>query len=204
MTEFNHGAFIATLRKKRGKIPQDLYDDLMAALADGLAVQGVPAVPGASDPPWLALARTHIGLKEVPGAQHNATILSWVKALGGWFKDDETPWCGTFVGFCMFKAGFAPPKDWYRAKDWLNFGKATPPRVGAIAVFGREGGGHVGFVVGEDASRLYVLGGNQSNAVSIMPIGKDRLLGLRWPAQLALSDATLPGMSGGASSANEA
>ena len=59
------------------------------------------------------------------------------------------------------------------------------PRVGAIAVFWRgrpdSWTGHVGFVVGETASHIVLLGGNQSNAVNVMKIKRKRFLGARWP-----------------------
>lgn len=204
---FNHGAFVAELRKRRKTIPADLYEDLMVALDVALAVgrpTGSKPKPAPGEPEWLAEARRHMGEKEIPGAKHNSKILGWVRTLGGWFKDDETPWCGTFVGYCIHATGRAVPKHWYRAKDWASWGKATPPRVGAIAVFGRQGGGHVGFVVGESRDNWYVLGGNQSNMVNIAPIAKARLIAMRWPADIELSNALLPSMAGGAVSRNEA
>jgi hypothetical protein len=73
-----------------------------------------------------------------------------------------------------------------------------------VAVFGRDSGGHVGFLVGESAAHLYVLGGNQSNAVSIAPLAKRRLLGLRWPQRHPAGTIKLVRMSGGAISRNEA
>jgi len=78
------------------------------------------------------------------------------------------------------------------------------PTYGAVLVFERGTGGHVGFAVGQDASSLYVLGGNQSNAVNITPISKARALGYRWPASLPASTTPLPKMSGGTVSRNEA
>jgi uncharacterized protein (TIGR02594 family) len=204
MTAFNHGKFMEELRRQRGKVPADLYEDLMAALAVGLGQKPEP-VPSEIAPPWLAEARRHMGMKEIPGAAHNATILGWVKKLGGWFTDDETPWCGTFVAHCVLTAGISDlPKHWYRARDWWGWGQNALPRVGAIAVFGRQGGGHVGFVVGESAHYLYVLGGNQSNMVNIAPIAKDRLLALRWPPGVPQSLIKLPAMTGGSVSRNEA
>ena len=54
--------------------------------------------------------------------------------------------------------------------------------VGAIVVFQRAGGGHVGFLVGRDErGRLMILGGNQANAVTIAPFDPERVLGYRWP-----------------------
>lgn len=200
MTVFSHGAFVRELRRRRKTIPTDLYADLMASLEVGLG--GTPPAPG--DLAWLVEARRHIGEKEIPGSKHSSVILGWIKRLGGSFTDDETPWCGTFVGYCVLRAGLDPTKHWYRARDWMSWGKSTPARVGAIAVFGRDGGGHVGFVLGESKTHYYVLGGNQSNAVNIMPIEKDRWLGFRWPASMALSTQLLPAMSGGTVSRNEA
>jgi hypothetical protein len=47
----------------------------------------------------------------------------------------------------------------------------------------RESGlGHVGFYVGEDAGAYRILGGNQSDSVSLAWIRKDRLVDARWPA----------------------
>lgn len=205
---FNHGGFMATLRGRRKTVPADWYADIMAALEVGLgaaaATTKAVAQIAKGQPKWLVEARLHMGTKEVPGAKHNSKILGWVSALGGWFKDDETPWCGTFVGYCMKISGHPVPKNWFRAKDWAAWGQASPPRVGAIAVFGRQGGGHVGFVVGENSTNLYILGGNQSNAVNIMPIAKSRMIAMRWPAGVPLSDERLPQMTGGTVSRNEA
>ena len=94
--------------------------------------------------------------------------------------------------------------EFARAKAWLDWGKSCPAVYGAVVVFGRDGGGHVGFLVGQSATNYYVLGGNQSNAVTIAPIAKSRALGTRWPASQPLVIRTLPQMSGGAISRNEA
>ena len=154
--------------------------------------------------PWLIEAGNHMGLSEIPGKRHNPTILRWIKGLGGWFTDDETPWCGTFVGHCLRESGLEVPRHWYRAKAYLEWGVVTKPCVGAIIVFGRKGGGHVGFVVGESSDNYYVLGGNQRNQVNITPIAKGRYLGCRWPKGVDNPKAKLPKMSGGRRTTNEA
>ena len=206
---FNHDAFMAALRKRRGKVPADLYADLIAAVEESQKGGMSPTSPAATSEgeyKWVAAARAQLGQKEIPGKSHNSRIVDWFKQAGaGWFKDDETPWCGAFAAYCMIVAGQPiPPKgEAVRAKAWASWGKDTPPRVGAVAVFGREGGGHVGFAVGESATNLYILGGNQSNQVTITPIAKSRLIALRWPAGLPLSDIPLPKMSGGTISTNE-
>lgn len=137
------------------------------------------------DPSWLIEARKHIGLREIQGAQTAPRIRQWLADLGAWWRDDETPWCGVAVAAWMKSTGYKVPKHWYRAKAWLDWGSALRmPAHGCVVVFERQGGGHVGLVVGETAdSRLAVLGGNQGNAVSIALFDRSRVLGYRWPAE---------------------
>ena len=153
---------------------------------------------------WMNEAAEHLGLREIPGKRHNPIIMRWIRQLGGWFTDDETPWCGTFVAHCLRAADHKVPRHWYRAKAYAGWGVPCERRVGAIAVFGRKGGGHVGFIVGESTSNLYILGGNQRNEVNISPIAKDRLIAVRWPATAPLGERVLPRMAGGVRTTNEA
>ncbi|MCU4314913.1 TIGR02594 family protein [Acinetobacter bereziniae] len=122
-----------------------------------------------NDLDWMVEAKKHIGLREIVGKQHNSTILIWLKSLGAWWQEDETPWCGTFVAWCLKTAGVVYPKHWYRALDYVNYGtKLLKPAYGCVAIKTRSGGGHVCFVAGRDSKtgKLVCIGGNQSNAVS--------------------------------------
>jgi uncharacterized protein (TIGR02594 family) len=85
----------------------------------------------------------------------------------------------------MERAGFEGT-DSARARSWLDWGKkVSTPRRGCIAVFTRNvTQGHVGFYVGETATHVTVLGGNQGDEVNERPYAKDRLLGYRLPGQL--------------------
>ena len=64
------------------------------------------------------------------------------------------------------------------------FGQEEKSASGAVLVFSRGSGGHVGFAMGHDDTHFYVLGGNQSDAVTIARIAKSRLLGARWPVTI--------------------
>ncbi len=145
---------------------------------------------------WLTIARALIGTTEVPGAANNPVIMSWgnrlgARVLGIAYGSDAVPWCGLFTAWCAHQAGIAPPRIAIRAKAWATWGQALPltgtPPLGAIAVFERKGGGHVGFVdsVNADGS-LNILGGNQGDAVNVRRFGRDRLIALRWPAGVPL------------------
>jgi len=159
-----------------------------------------------TDPKWLIEARLKIGEREIKGPRHNPWIVRGLAKLKAWWSDDETPWCGFFVAHCIDEAGLPFPKHWYRAKGWADYGsRLRPDRIapGAILVFDRVGGGHVGFYVGESIRHYYVLGGNQGNKVSIAPISKDRCVAIRWPKDEAVI-GTMVYMTGGKVSTNEA
>jgi len=162
------------------------------------------------DPTWVEVARRSIGVRELAGAPTAPVIAGWLQKLGAWWKDDETPWCGTACAAWLTEAGLTPPKTWYRARDWAAWGDALPaPMLGAIVVFERVGGGHVGIVVGIDvAGRLMVLGGNQGDRVCIAPFDRGRAVAFRWPpgAPSWATAAVAPPLmvSASASSANEA
>lgn len=136
---------------------------------------------------WMKEARRYIGLEEIPGAANNSTIIGWLVRLSAWWRDDETPWCGAFVAHCLQETGYPIPQYWMRALAWAEWGRPlVVPMVGCVVVFSRKGGGHVGFVIGQDAQgNLLVLGGNQGNRVSIAAFPRSRVVAYRWPTSLA-------------------
>ena len=143
----------------------------------------------AREPGWLAAARQKLGTREAPGPNNNPTILGWAKRLGTRvlgiiYNADSVPWCGVFVGACLDEAGIGSPLFAVRAKSWADWGANLRPErlaLGAILVFERPGGGHVGFYVGEDDDAYHVLGGNQGDSVTIARIMKERCVARRWP-----------------------
>lgn len=156
----------------------------------GGLVMGIRAKPVdiPAEPVWMREARRYMGLREIAGPKSNPTILGWAARLGGWvasfYKDDDTPWCGLAVGawISVTLPREVLPSNPLGALNWSTFGKSLKaPSVGAILTFRRPGGGHVGLYVGEDATHYHVLGGNQSNSVSITRIDKERLAAIRWP-----------------------
>jgi uncharacterized protein (TIGR02594 family) len=137
--------------------------------------------------PWLETAKSEIGLKEIPGRRHNKEIMSWSKeGLPKWIADfytkDEIPWCGLWIAHLMVENNIKVNiKNPLSARAWNKFGVKCSPQLGAIMVFSRKGGGHVGLYISEDSKYYHILGGNQSNMVNVTKIAKSRFLGARWP-----------------------
>lgn len=138
---------------------------------------------------WMIEAKKHVGLTEIKGPKHNATIQKWLSDLGAWWNDDETAWCGVFVAHCLRSAGLTRgsvnsrskkyvagshpgsgkyPFNWYGAGEYRIEGgtKLDRPAYGCVAVKARPGGNHVTFIVGRlSDGRLVGIGGNQSDSV---------------------------------------
>ena len=161
-------------------------------------------------PAWLQEAVRHIGTREIKGVRHEPKIISWWKAIKrGGIQTDEVPWCAAFVGAMLESVGLRSSR-YESARSYLEWGIALDyPCVGCIVVFSRNGGGHVGFVVGrDDKGNLMVLGGNQGDEVNIRSFQLDRVVGFRWPQAVPCVDASfnvgLPIFSGIAASTSEA
>ncbi|MEV3812371.1 TIGR02594 family protein [Aeromonas allosaccharophila] len=155
---------------------------------------------------WVEEARRHIGLTEIKGSKHNPEIVAMWKAIKrGGIRDDETPWCAAFVGACLERVGI-PSTQFEGARSYASWGeKLDKPVTGCVVVFSRDGGGHVGFVVGQDAAgNLLVLGGNQGDAVNVKAFPRSRVTAYRWPAGESLPVGELPVMAAAEFSKSEA
>lgn len=144
----------------------------------------------------LKYAIAELGQKEITGPEDNPTIVNYAKEAGfSWVNDDETPWCSIFVNWVAKKAGLKASGK-ANARSWLLEGinVDTAPEPGDVVVFWRGSPdswqGHVGFFFGFsiDGERVYCLGGNQGNQVSVSAYSIDNVLGFR---RLASSDMTI-------------
>lgn len=162
------------------------------------------------DLPWLHEAVRLIGVAEAPGAANNPIIISWAQNLGlGAYTDDEIPWCGLFVAHCI-RTGLPNailPPNVLAARAWQRFGNKCQPQLGAVLVFWRHSiadwRGHVGFYWAEDRQAFHVLGGNQSDSVTIQRIARNRLLDARWPDGVAETNIVRHAQPDGHLSINE-
>ncbi|MBK8196972.1 MAG: TIGR02594 family protein [Acidobacteria bacterium] len=152
--------------------------DLPAAYA-WLAREGAPRM--------LLEGLATFGTLEGPGTEDNPVIMGWarevaVPAIADAFTSDAVPWCGLWMAVVAKRAGKPVNANALWARSWLRWGEKTPgdPQLGDVLVFRRgQTSGHVGLYVGEDAAAFHVLGGNQGDAVSIVRLDRDRLLGAR-------------------------
>ena len=120
------------------------------------------------------IASSELGVTEIPGAEHNQRILEYAQEAGfSWYKSDEVSWCSVFLNWAAHKIGADRSKD-ARAHSWTTIGKKVDsPLPGDIVLLSSNGTRvyHVGIFNGLSGNgrSVFVLGGNQSNKVSIAP-----------------------------------
>jgi uncharacterized protein (TIGR02594 family) len=91
-------------------------------------------------------------------------------------------WCGAFMDFVLKRTGH--PGGGNLASGYQHYGKRiSGPQVGAIAVMGRRGGGHVGVVSGIDANgNPIIISGNHNNTTAESVYPRSRILAYVLPA----------------------
>ena len=154
--------------------------------------------------PWYHEALRLVGTKEIEGPASNRDILEMADRLDVAYDNDDIPWCGLFAGHCVGASlpDEALPTVVLRARAWEAFGVPTTPQLGAVMVFWRRspdsGLGHVGFYFAEDERTYHILGGNQSDRVSVARLRRDRLLTARWPTTALAPEDTVVTVDGSA------
>jgi uncharacterized protein (TIGR02594 family) len=90
-------------------------------------------------------------------------------------------WCGAFMDKVLRDTGHRGGGN--LAKGYLRYGaRVSGPQVGAIAVMGRRGGGHVGVVSGVDANgNPIVISGNHNNTVAESVYPRSRIIAYVMP-----------------------
>jgi len=96
--------------------------------------------------------------------------------LGGNPTSRRNLWCARFMNFVLKRTGHRGTGS-DLAASFAHYGHhVSGPRVGAIAVMSRRGGGHVGIItdIGRHGS-LTMISGNYGNRVRETPVSRGRI-----------------------------
>ena len=85
-------------------------------------------------------------------------------------------WCARFMNLVLQHSGYRGTGS-DMASSFARYGqRVSGPQVGAIAVMGRRGGGHVGIISGIDTSgNPIMISGNNGNRVREAPVSRGRI-----------------------------
>ena len=133
------------------------------------------------------MAQRFVGeVSEGPGAIDDPFI-QWCLASCGFGPNspDETPWCSAFVNRIAWLLRLPRSKS-AAARSWLTVGQPidlAQAVVGYDVVVLSRGinptQGHVGFFAGLEGKTVHLLGGNQSDGVTVAAFPVARVLGVR-------------------------
>lgn len=125
------------------------------------------------------------GERELPGGKSNPWILQLIQRhFPRIFDDGGASWCGLFMEEVMHRSCGLIPEKPALARNWMKVGEEVTrnPLPGDVVVLWRESErswkGHVGIYIRERDDQIYLLGGNQSNAVNIRAYKSERILGI--------------------------
>lgn len=136
-------------------------------------------------PLWIDLAKSQLGVKEVEGKKNNPDILKYHEATTLKAQDETVAWCSAFINWCFQACGADKGTRSAAARSWLKWGKEVKLKdamIGDVVIFSRGNSswqGHVAFYLNHDDTWVEVLGGNQSDAVSVAKYSRSKLLGVR-------------------------
>ena len=108
------------------------------------------------------------------GATSNVLVVEARKYIGTNPTGRGSLWCGAFMDMVLKRTGHSGGGN--LASAYARYGtRVSGPQVGAIAVMGRRGGGHVGVVSGVDPNgNPIIVSGNHNHTVaeSVYPAGR--------------------------------
>src|SRR5437868_9090189 len=110
------------------------------------------------------------------GISGSSLISEARRYLGGNPTGRGSLWCARFMNMVLQHTGHhGTGSD--MAHSFAHYGqRISGPQVGAIAVMGRRGGGHVGIITGIDAQgNPIMISGNNGNRVREAPISRGRI-----------------------------
>jgi uncharacterized protein (TIGR02594 family) len=141
----------------------------------------------------LEIAWSQDGVAEVRGPGSSKSVLNYFRENGrAEVMSDEVPWCAAFYFWCLDKAGIdissIAKEDRLLAFSATRLGtRLKEPRVGCGVVMkrynpdGTLAGHHVGFVTAWTERTIFILGGNQANAVNEMERKRTDDMIFMWP-----------------------
>jgi uncharacterized protein (TIGR02594 family) len=115
--------------------------------------------------PAAAAAETTPAVGDL-GFGGNSVVEEARKYIGTNPTGRKSLWCGAFMDMVLRQTGHKGGGN--LALGYEHYGtRVSGPQIGAIAVMGRHGGGHVGVVTGIDASgNPIIVSGNHNNTVA--------------------------------------
>jgi uncharacterized protein (TIGR02594 family) len=145
----------------------------------GVDADGEPITSTSTRAPWVQVAFDE-KLKDVREGKEkgsNPDIVSYLShpSIERQYRSNSeaTPWCAAFANYTLLESGYYGPavnplavQNWNGTwRKWDEGIEIKTPVYGAFVTLGDD---HIGMVVGMNGDNIYILGGNQGNAITVM------------------------------------
>lgn len=137
--------------------------------AGGFGEANAAVMPGAE-------AASNTDVNAAGGFGSSGIVDTARRYLGGNPTGRSSLWCARFMNMVLQQTGHRGTGS-DMASSFVKYGtRVSGPQVGAIAVMGRRGGGHVGIITGVDAKgNPIMISGNSSHRVREVPVSRGRI-----------------------------
>jgi len=138
--------------------------------AGGFGEANAAVLPGSAE------AASNTDVNAAGGFGSSGIVDTARRYLGGNPTSRSNLWCARFMNMVLQQTGHRGTGS-DMASSFAHYGhRISGPQVGAIAVMGRRGGGHVGVVSGVDAGgNPIVISGNSGHRVRELSISRGRI-----------------------------
>ena len=131
----------------------------------------------------LQAAQKELGVKEIKNGRNKRIeeYHAYASVDNDEYMRQEIPWCASFTAFIKETVGIGSTNS-RLAKSYLKWGVSTKknPLPGDTVIFNRGGWkGHVAQFLMQSSGYIWVIGGNQNNAVTVARYSKSRLEDIR-------------------------
>ncbi|MCC8957974.1 TIGR02594 family protein [Bradyrhizobium sp. Pear77] len=137
--------------------------------AGGFGEANAAVMPGAE-------AASNTDVNAAGGFGSSGIVDTARRYLGGNPTGRSSLWCARFMNMVLQRTGHRGTGS-DMASSFAKYGqRVSGPQVGAIAVMGRRGGGHVGIITGVDAKgNPIMISGNSGHRVRETPVSRGRI-----------------------------
>jgi uncharacterized protein (TIGR02594 family) len=124
----------------------------------------------------LATSSASAGMASSGGFGSSNVVAEARRYIGGNPTSRRSLWCARFMNMVLQREGYRGTGS-DMARSFASYGqRISGPQIGAIAVMGRRGGGHVGIISGIDAQgNPIMISGNNGNRVREAPVSRGRI-----------------------------
>gem|GEM_PF-1518773 len=174
VTYYMNGIKVKTVLTTKSDENKKANDDLLASNKNSQTTKKTGT-------PWMDVAKKELGVQEIPGSENNERILEYQESTTRDPKNDEVPWCSSFMNWAFFQADILGTGS-ALAFSWNNWGEnLDDPVYGAVIVLQNS---HVTFFAGYDGNdntRFWGLGGNQNDMVKYSRYFMSSIMSIRYP-----------------------